>query len=173
VAVQVEVPWEEEERAAEIINRLRSGVDLEPEADPADGSAEFTVDESGRRQPLAAVAEFDTAREMYDCAATLGSVRVIPILPNVVRRPDGASPSGRKFVVRVLEEESGRARRVLAEALREAEEEDEPRCPACGSWHVGNRVDGLFATVARWFGARRASSDPPGKWQCYRCGNKF
>jgi hypothetical protein len=121
------------------------------------------------------VGEFDTAREMYDCAATLGSVRIEPILPNLVRRPEDAAPSGRKFVVRVLEEDLGRAKRILAEAKDESEDEDEPRCPACASWHVGKRVDGLFATLARWFGAGRSAADPspPGKWECYRCHHRF
>jgi hypothetical protein len=109
---------------------------------------------------------------MYDCAATLGSVRITPFLPNLVRRPEGAAPSGRKFVLRVLEEDLGRANRILAEAKDESEEEAEPRCPSCGSWHVGKRVDGLFATLARWLGA---ASGPAvaGQWQCYRCGKAF
>jgi len=172
--VKVEVRLEDAERAADIVNRLRSGQDLEPEEEPADGSADFTTDEEGRRQPLAVVAEYDTAREMYECAATLGSVRVTAFLPNLVRRPEGAEPSGRKFVVRVLEDDLGRARRVLSEASREAEEDDEPRCPACGSWHVGRRVDGLLATLARWLGARGGPpDDPAARWQCYRCRKTF
>jgi hypothetical protein len=171
--VKVEVALEDAERAFEIINRLRSGDDLEPDEDPDDGSAGFATDEHGRCDPLAVVAEYDTAREMYDCAATLGSVRIEAFLPNVVRRPEGAVPSGRKFVVRVLEEDLGRAQRILGEAQSEAEEDDEPRCSACGSWHVGNRVNGLLARMARWLGGRNDSPDPPGQWQCYRCGKKF
>ena len=76
--------------------------------------------------------------------------------------------------MRVLEEDLGRAQRILGEAQSEAEEGGEPRCPACGSWHVGNRVDGVLVTLARWFGGgRNRSADPPGRWQCYRCGKKF
>jgi hypothetical protein len=172
--VKVEVPLEDADRASEIINRLRSGEDLEPEEEPPDGSVSYTTDEHGQRQSLAAVGSFDTAREMYDCAATLGSVGVAPHLPNLVLkgdRPDGSPP--RRFVVRVLEEDLSRARRVLGEAQTEAEESDEPRCPACGSWHIGKRVEGLLATVARWLGARPAATAPSGQWQCYRCRKTF
>jgi hypothetical protein len=172
--VKVEVPLEDADRAAEIVNRLRSGDDLEPEDEPPEGRVDAPTDEHGQPQPLAVVAEYDTAREMYDCAATLGSARVAPFMPNVVRRPEGAAPSRRKFVVRVPEEDLERARRVLADAKAESEDDDDPRCPACGSWHVGRRVEGLFATVARWLvGGRDGEPDPPGQWQCYRCRAKF
>ena len=63
--------------------------------------------------------------------------------------------------------------RILAESKDESEEEDEPRCPACGSWHVGKRVDGVFATLARWFGAGSKAAADAGQWQCYRCGKTF
>ena len=88
------------ERARGILNRLRNGDDLEPDEDPDDGSADFATGERGRCDPLVVVAEHDTARAMYDYAATLGSVRVEVVLPNLCadrkarRRRAGSSSCG-------------------------------------------------------------------------------
>lgn len=67
--IEVQVPVEDRERAAEVLGLLFDRNDVDPEPEPADGSADFAIDEQGLRFPLVIVAEFATAREMLHASA--------------------------------------------------------------------------------------------------------
>jgi hypothetical protein len=184
VRVEVQVAVEDRDRAAAVLARLPGRNDVEPAEEPADGSADFTTDESGARLPLAVVAEYPTAQEMLEASAVLGSVRVQTFLPDLVPRypapdPDTADPDAGAqrppplFRVRVLEDDLPRARRVLEESdgADDAGEEDDPRCPKCASWRVHGSTPGIVGSIVRMLtgggGARGRT------WECLRCRFKW
>jgi hypothetical protein len=174
VRVEVQVAVEDADRAAAVLARLPGRNDVEPEEEAADGSADFATDEGGTRVPLAMAAEFDTAQEMLEAAATLGAARVRTFLPDLVPRraaPDaGGTP--RKFKVRVLSEDVARAGLALERcAAEDADEGDDPRCPKCASWRVHGTSPGIIQSVKRLLGG---GGPAPGKtWECLRCGFKW
>jgi hypothetical protein len=187
VRVEVQVAVEDRDRAAAVLARLPGRNDVEPADEPADGSADFTTDDSGARLPLAVVAEYDTAQEMLEASAALGSARVQTFLPDLMpKRPrpapgqgptpgdaDDADRPPPRFRVRVLEEELPRAQRVLQESDGDEDsgDEDDPRCPKCASWRVHGATPGVVSSIVRLFtGGGRSRGKT---WQCLRCKFKW
>ena len=168
--IEVKVPVEDADRAAEVLTRRPDAGELEPEPDPPDGSADYAADEDGARVPLVVVAGFSTAREMHDAAAALGSARVQTYLPNLVprRRGEGDDRPPPVFRVRVAEADLARARGVLSEAS----DPDEPRCPACASWRVHRRGGSFFSWIKDVFGGG-AAAEGVRALQCLSCGHEF
>jgi hypothetical protein len=167
-SVEVQVPVEDRDRAAGVLARLPDRSAVEPEPEPADGSAEFATDGQGVRVPLAVVAEFATAQEMLEAAAALGSARVPMYLPNLVPRKQAAEATPPVFRVRVAEGDLTRARQVL----EESPDPDEPRCPRCASWRVHRQGGGLLGWLRSWFGGGENARGVQA-WQCVRCGHAF
>jgi hypothetical protein len=166
--IEVRVPVEDKERAAEVMARLPDRGDVEPEPEPADGSADFATDGSGASVALAVVATYPTSREMLEAAAALGSARVKSYLPNLIPRDgtrDGPPPA---FPVRVARDDLRRAEEVLGEL----DDPDEPRCPRCASWRVHPQGGGLLAMLRGIFGGG-GQRDGVQRMQCLRCGHPF
>ena len=179
VRVEVQVAVEDLDRAAAVLARLPGRNDVEPAEDPPDGSADFTTDAGGARVPLAVAAEYDTAQEMLEASAALGSARIESFLPDLVPRPprdaDAAEPAPRRFRVRVVADELARARRVLEEAAEDdgdaGGDADDTRCPKCASWRVYGSSPGVVASLLRLLGG---TGGPRGKtWQCLKCGHRW
>jgi hypothetical protein len=166
--IQVKVPVEDGAAAAEVLARLPWLHDVEPEPEPADGSAEFAVDDRGGRVALAVVGEFASAQDMLGASAALGSVRIRAYLPNLVPRDLDAHGPPPPFRVRVAKEDLSRARSVLEESA----EPDEPRCPKCGAWRVHRHGRGLVAWLAGLF-VPTESADGVQALECLRCGHRF
>jgi hypothetical protein len=167
--VEVQVPVEDMDRAAQVLARLPDRNDVVPEPEHADGSADFATGEQGARVALAVVAEFATAQEMHDASAALGSARVRTFLPNLVPRPaDAAGAPPPVFRVRVTVEDLSRARAVL----EEDGDPDEPRCPQCASWRV-HRQGGSFFGWLREIFVGGGSADGVKNFQCLRCNLRF
>jgi hypothetical protein len=176
VRVEVQVAAEDRERAAEVLARLPGRNDVEPVEEPTDGSADYATDADGGRVPLAVAAEYDTAQEMLEASAALGSARVQSFLPDLVpRRPDAADSADRprpRFRVRVPADELDRARRVLEESEADDEEgeADDPRCPECASWRVHGSSAGVLGSIVRMLTGAAAGGRT---WQCLRCGFRW
>lgn len=166
--IEVQVPVEDRERAAEVLGLLFDRNDVDPDPEPADGSADFAIDEQGSRFPLVILAEFATAREMLHASAALGSARVRTYVPNLVARKRDVEAPPPVFRVRVAEADVPRAREVLAEA----EDPDEPRCPKCASWRVHPAGGSLLAWVQNLFASKEVA-DGVQAMQCLRCGQRF
>jgi hypothetical protein len=173
--VEVHVGVEDRDRAAALVSEIRSGDAFVPEDDPPDGSADIAADADGTRVPLAVAATFETARDMYDAAAVLGAARIPTYLPNLL--PRGPRPGGAQaeaqgrppaFKVRVTEDDLPRARALLEEA---EEDEDEPRCPRCGSWRVHREGGSFLYWLKDLFVGGRA--DGVRALECLACGHRF
>jgi len=133
--VEVQVRKQDAPLAAQLLSRFEGNpLDVEPD----EGAASQEPVPSPVGEGLLVVAEsFETVRDLYDAAATLGSVRIESFLPALVSRGDRPRGEGKRFVLRVRESDLDRAREVLSRAQADDQEEDnEPRCPACGSWRV-------------------------------------
>jgi len=166
--VEVRVPVEDRDRAAEVMSRLPDRADLEPEPEPSDGSADFATDDSGARVALAVVATYPTSRQMLEAAAALGSARVKSYLPNLVPRDparDGPPPI---FRVQVAQEHLRRAQALL----EELDDPDEPRCPQCASWRVHPQGGSLLSWIVGLFGGGGVA-DGVKRMQCLSCGHPF
>jgi hypothetical protein len=134
VPVELQVRRGDVTRAGEVLKAAISE-DLEP-ADE-DPSKETADPESPHTVVIAA---FETVRAMRDAAVLLESARVPALLPNLVPRGDRPIGQGKRFILRVAEENAERAEQVLRQAAEDEDEEDgdndEPRCPKCGSWRT-------------------------------------
>ena len=174
--VEVHVGVEDRDRAAGVVAEIRTGDAFVPEDDPPDGSADFAADADGTRVPLAVAATFHTARDMYDAAAVLGAARIPTYLPNLLPRgprPDAArgeaEAQGRPpaFKVRVTEHDLPRARALL----EDADDDDEPRCPKCGSWRVHRQGGSFLYWLRDLFGG--GTADGVRALECLACGHRF
>lgn len=151
--VKLLVMAEDAERAAEVIRLARSD-EVEPaDADsPGHPAAPAPVDDDGRPVSLVPVAAFDHVRPMRAAATVLSSARIDPFPPTLVARGDRPPGTGKRFVLRVREDDLERARAVLEDAEAEAEEEDDPQCPKCGSHRVYPFGGGILRVLARMVG---------------------
>ena len=124
---------------------------------------------------LMTAAAFESAREMYDAAAVIGSAQIECFLPALVPRGDRPPGKGRRFALRVRAADLARARELILEAAADAERDDEPRCPKCGSWRVHELpppwrgfghflLSSLFAVVG---------SGGPRTFECLRCHHQW
>ena len=167
--VELQVRQEDVEDAQQMLSHLDvKSTDVEPEQD-VDPSAPLP-DPSGEGVLVAAGA-FDTPGAMYDAAATLGAARVECFLPVLVPRGDRPAGSGKRFVIRVREDELERARDVLAEGdEKSGDDEVEPRCPECGSWRT-YRIPGEGAGLLGFLLGREPK--PSGQVECLRCHHRW
>ena len=133
--VEVQVLESDAGRARELLNAVQNPDELEP-ADEADDPP--PADDEGRPLALEVVAAFEHAGAMRDAATILAAANVRAYTPRLVPRGDRPPGEGKRFVLRVQEDDADRARSVLEAAAEEdAAEggaEDEPRCPKCRSW---------------------------------------
>lgn len=164
--VEVQVREEDARRAAELLARFQADpLDVEPEE--SDGPDEAVSDPSGKGM-LAVAAAYETPRELFDAAATLGASRIDSFLPTLVPRGDRPRGSGKRFVIRVREDDLQRVKEVLAQSA--PDDDDEPRCPACGSWRVA-------AAPRPWPGLVKfilgISSPRPQELECLRCKRRW
>jgi hypothetical protein len=119
-------------RAVDILTSTTSD-DVEPAENPDD--APPPVDAQGRSLRLVPAVAFDSVRLMRDAQTVLSSARILSFLPALVPRGDRPPGQGKRFVLRVCQEDLERAKAVLEEVESEADDE-EPRCPRCKSWRV-------------------------------------
>jgi hypothetical protein len=176
--IEVHVMQGDVERAAEVLKKRAAGADdeLEPEQGP-DGSDVLeapppTVDDEGEPVNLAEAAVYDNPRLMREAAVLLESARVSCWLPRLVPRGDKPAGRGRRFVVRVRDEDVGRARAVLAEAEEEARDSEEPRCPKCASWQVAP-VGQFWQSVWRKFLGGRGTGAAGPQMECLQCRHRW
>jgi hypothetical protein len=131
--VQLQVREEDAAIANELLSRLR----IEPgEVEPADESdPQAPIPDPGGQGVLVSTAAYEDPRQLYDAAGLLGASHIECFLPVLIPRGDLPRGMGARFVVRVREGDLERAQKVLS-AEDDADQEDEPRCPRCGSWQT-------------------------------------
>ena len=163
--VKVVVMEADAARAAEVL-RHGTSVELEPADDSID--APPPLDEHGQPLRLEVAARFESPRLLREAATVLASARVQAFLPTLVPRGDRSPGAGKRFLLRVREDEVERARRVLREAEEEAGDEEEARCPACRSWRVHKTGGGMLSGLARLLGGRGVEAG----FECLACGHR-
>jgi putative signal transducing protein len=137
--VELQVRQDDAGEARQILARYdTSSTEVEPEEDL--GASVPVPDPSGRGTLVTAGA-FDTASAMFDAAAALGAAHVECFLPVLVPRGDRPRGHGKRFIVRVREDDVERARHILERPADDSDEDPgEPRCPECGSWRTRCRL---------------------------------
>jgi hypothetical protein len=167
--VEVQVLGSDAPRAREILNAAQNPDELEL-AEDADEHP--PVDDEGRPLALAVVAAFEHAGAMRDAATILASTNIRAYTPRLVPRGDRPPGEGKRFVLRVDEDDADRARSVLeaaaAEDAGEGGADDEPRCPKCRSWRVYPTGGGVLQAVGKLFGRPAV----PEGFECLACGHR-
>jgi hypothetical protein len=130
--VEIHVLPEDVERATAVL-ALATSDDLEPVAD-AD-SAPVTDDE-GHPLPLAPAAAFESVRMMRDAQTILAAGHVRSHLPIMAPRGDRPPGEGKRFILRVNEDDLDKARQLLDAREAGDGDEEECRCPQCHAWRV-------------------------------------
>jgi hypothetical protein len=167
-SVKVVVLEADAARAAEVLRHSTSD-ELEPAEEPAD--APPLLDEDGGPLRPEEAARFDSPRLLRDAATTLAAARIRAFLPTLVPRGDRPPGVGKRFILRVREEDLDRARKVLAEAEEEAADEGEPRCPKCRSWRVYKIGAGFWKGLRAVFGLG-CKQDRVEGFECLACGHR-
>jgi DNA-directed RNA polymerase subunit RPC12/RpoP len=167
---QVEVQVREQD--AQLASRLLARFEANPlDVEPDEGGHDGPIPDPAGEGVLVAVATFDHPRELYDAAATLGAARIDSFLPSLIPRGDRPGGEGRRFVARVRESDLARAREVLSQARADQDEEDdEPRCPACGSWRVAPARRPWPGLIRYLFGSCDRET---GELECLRCKRRW
>jgi hypothetical protein len=161
--VELQVRKEEAEAASALLSKL-SGNPLEVE--PAEASnADQPIPDPAGEGILVSAAGFDNPRSLLDAAATLGAARVESFLPMLVVRGDGPAGVGDRFILRVREDDAEQAREILSKAAAEESDDEEPRCPTCGSYRV-MAVPQFWKDVMRFL---RGDTDRSVQMQCLLC----
>lgn len=161
--VELQVRKEDAERASAILSKLEvNPLEIEPAEiiDPAQAIADPAGDGM-----LVSAAAFDNPRSLFDAAATLGAARIESFLPMLVSRGDRPAGVGDRFILRVREADSERARETLSKVAAEEADGDEPRCPTCGSYRIV-QVPQFWKDVGRFL---RGDTDRSCQMQCLRC----
>jgi hypothetical protein len=167
-SVELHVRKEDAARAAEVLARYADDSDLEPAGDWQD--APPPLDEEGRPIPLAVAAAYDRARRMRDAATVLAAARVPFYLPMLAPRGDRPKGEGKRFVLRVAEEDLERAQSVLGEAEEEAGDEGDPRCPRCSAWRVHPiRSGGILRGIGQALGLSKPLPFEGEGFECLAC----
>jgi hypothetical protein len=165
--VEVQVREEDARRAAELLARFQADpLDVEPQ-EP--GGADEAVSDPSGKGTLAVAAAYETPRELFDAAATLGASRIDSFLPALVPRGDRPRENGKRFLLHVREDDLERAREVLAQFTAD-DDDDEPRCPACGSWRVAPAPRPWPGLVKFILGG---GSRAPQEMECLRCKHRW
>jgi hypothetical protein len=164
--VEVQVREEDARRAAELLARFQADpLDVEPE-EP--GGADQVVSDPSGKGTLAVAAAYETARELFDAAATLGASRIDSYLPSLVPRGDRTRGSGKRFLLHVRDDDLERAKEVLAQSA--PDDDDEPCCPACGSWRVAPASRPWPGLVKFLLGSGNRG---PEEMECLRCKHRW
>ena len=165
--VELQVRQEDVEEARQLLSQFdASSTDVEPEHD-IDPSA--PVPDPAGEGDLVCAAMFENPAAMFDAAAAMGAAHVECFLPVLVPRGNRPPGNGKRFVVRVREADIERAREVLASNPREGDE-DEPRCPKCGSWRTYALPSAKKGLLGLLFGAEPEES---GELECLRCHHRW
>jgi hypothetical protein len=159
--VNVQVHEDDAARAIEILQTNPD--DLEPADDPDDASAGF--DDNGQPLKLVEAARYETVRQLRSAQTLLASSRIKAYPPTLVKRGDRPVGTGRRFVLRVCEEDLESAQSLLTQAADEADAETDPRCPKCDSWRI-YPVGTFWQTLAATFGICRR---PEKQIECLAC----
>jgi len=142
--VEMFVPRADVQRAIQILANAPHD-ELEPvaggENDPP------PADKDGK--PLVRLAAYETLSELRDAQTTLGSARISTLAPPLAPRGDKPPGKGKRFILWVAENDLQSAKSVLADEA--AEDNDQPRCPQCGSWRV-HEISGLLSSLAQLAG---------------------
>ncbi|QOV87488.1 putative signal transducing protein [Humisphaera borealis] len=160
VPVEVQVRQEDESRAREVL-RVATSDDVEPADDQPQTLPATETD--GVPIELAEVARFDNIRALREAALLLESARIRSVPPKLVVR-QGEAGVGKRFKLLVPADDADRAMEILAD-LDEDTDEEELRCPKCGSWKI-YPVGQLAATV-KWF--LRMGDKPVEMSDCLEC----
>ena len=140
------------------------------EAEPAEPSdPDQPIPDPSGRGLLVAAGAFDNPRSLFDAAATLGAAHVEGFLPLLVPRSNQATGAAVHFVLRVRETDLAAAREILANAAAEEADDEEPRCPKCGSYRVA-AVSGFWADLMQFV---RGKPKPPKVIECLRCRQRW
>jgi hypothetical protein len=119
---------------------------------------------------LVTAGRFDNPRSLFDAAAILGAARVEGFLPLLVPRSNLADGATIPFVLRVRAGDLAAAREILSNAAAEEADEDEPRCPKCGSYRVA-AVSSFWADLMQFI--RGASKSKQQMMECLRCRQRW
>jgi hypothetical protein len=142
--VDVYVAEADVERATEILKN-RPADDLEPDED----FLKSPPPTDRHHRPLIVVAAFDNVHDLRDAQIVLASADIPCLAPPLVPRGNRPAGQGKRFTLRVAQDDLQKAQSVLSE---EAEEDsDQPRCPNCGSWQV-HTFSGLLKGIAELAG---------------------
>jgi hypothetical protein len=161
--IELVVGAQDADRAIIAMDRARLE-ELEPAEERADPHS--IRDEQGREWPLAAVASFETVHLMRDAQTVLLSEHIKSYPPELVVRVNRPSGFGKRFILRVREEDLPRATRVISEA---AAEDDDPRCPRCRSWQVRPIPLRFLVRLAVWI---HLIPRRPDLTECQMCGRR-
>ena len=165
--VEVQVREEDARQASELLARFQADpLDVEPQE--PDGPEQAVSDPSGK-WTLAVAAAYETPRELFDAAATLGASRIDSFLPALVPRGDRPRGSGKRFLLRVRDDDLERAKDILAQSIAE-DDDDEPRCPACGSWRVAPASRPWPGLMKFLLGAGNRGAK---EMECLRCRHRW
>ncbi len=129
--VEIHVHPDDVERATAVL-ALATSDDLEP---VDDANAVPVTDDEGHSVTLAPVAAFESVRLLRDAQTILAAGHVSSHLPIMAPRGDRPPGQGKRFILRVCEDDLDKARRLLDAAEDEADAEDF-RCPQCHAWRV-------------------------------------
>jgi hypothetical protein len=165
--VQLQVREEDVAEANELLSRLK----LEPgEVEPAEEvDPKIPMPDPSGNGTLVSAGAFEDPRQLYDAAGVLGAAHVECFLPVLAPRGDRPKGTGARFVIRVREADSERAQQVLGNE-DDADHDDEPRCPKCGSWQT-------YLLPAPWPGIWNfllgRAADQPRHVECLRCHHRW
>jgi hypothetical protein len=118
---------------------------------------------------LVMAAAFENSRDLFDAAVALGAVRIECFLPTLAPRGNRPAGHGKRFVLRVREDDLERASAALEEA-REQASDDEPCCPKCGSYRVRRASPPWPGLVKFILGMGPAA---PRQLECLRCRHRW
>lgn len=164
--VELQVRKEDVERATAVLANFEINP-LEVEPAEATDPDQPLPDPTGNGM-LETAAAFDNPRSLHDAAATLGAARIESFLPTLVARGDRPAGVGKRFILRVRQEDAAQARELLERAAKEEADEDEPRCPQCGSYRV-MPVPQIKTKLIDFVLGRRT----PELMECLRCRHRW
>lgn len=132
--VELQVREQDVERATAVLANL----ELNPlEVEPAEATdPDQPLPNPAGNGMLVSAAAFDNPRSLFDAAATLGAARIESFLPTLVARGNRPAGVGKRFILRVMQDDVEQAKGLLDQAAEEESKDDEPRCPQCGSFRV-------------------------------------
>lgn len=161
--VDVQVDSVDAARALEI---LQTNPD---ELEPAEGSdVPAALDENGQPLTLVEAGRYESVQQLRSAETVLASSRVRTFAPILVNRGSRPRGTGRRFVLRVAEDDLERAQSLLKKAEADDADDDDPRCPECDPWRV-YPVGAFWQSLGAMFGLAR----PPQKQiECLACRHR-